>query len=273
MNVTAENYVELAMRTKADQQKILDRLVKLGPKAMQLINALIGGANDLGELAEPVKKWIEYGKDDALDAVNMKEEVGDELWRLAQICDAMGFTMQEAMEANIRKLQVRYGDKYSDLKALNRDLDAEREALVGDKPKPVFHLKDLGEQAKLADQGDEAAQKHVQAAYEQAQRRFGLEDDYTTYDSWAEIYQTICSAFAGDGTYQLLQNGQGFAEPPDELVTASLLMKSASAQPRLMDGWEMARNVATWIDGQTGELAVRMVADAEARFKEAQNVQ
>lgn len=39
--------------------------------------------------------------------------------------------LQDILESNIRKLQARYGDKYSDVAALNRDLDKEAKALEG----------------------------------------------------------------------------------------------------------------------------------------------
>lgn len=40
---------------------------------------------------------------------------------------------EHAMEVNISKLALRYGDKYSDFKALNRDVQAERQVLEGKK--------------------------------------------------------------------------------------------------------------------------------------------
>ncbi|WP_454735436.1 MazG nucleotide pyrophosphohydrolase domain-containing protein [Cupriavidus necator] len=40
--------------------------------------------------------------------------------------------LDEAMEANVNKLAKRYGDKYSDYAALNRDVDAERAGLEAD---------------------------------------------------------------------------------------------------------------------------------------------
>lgn len=43
----------------------------------------------------------------------------------------LGIEMADILESNIRKLQARYGDKYSDVAALNRDLDQERKALEG----------------------------------------------------------------------------------------------------------------------------------------------
>lgn len=125
----ASNYERLAMRTLADQQLILDRLVALGPRAMQLDNAARGLADDCGEVCGCVKKYIEYGQ--PLDAVNLLEEVGDVLWRLAQICDAAGLTLERAMEANVSKLALRYPDKYTDERALeaNRNRKSERFAV------------------------------------------------------------------------------------------------------------------------------------------------
>lgn len=40
-------------------------------------------------------------------------------------------SLEESLDRNIAKLQKRYGEKYSDLAALNRDLDGERAVLEG----------------------------------------------------------------------------------------------------------------------------------------------
>jgi len=125
-----DDYQLAAMRTKADQQLILDRLCRLGSPAMQLDNAVTGLSDEVGELNAARKKWIEYGQE--LDRLNVKEEVGDCLWRLAQICDAVDLSLQECAEGNINKLKKRYPEKYTDLLAVeaNRDREVEREALV-----------------------------------------------------------------------------------------------------------------------------------------------
>lgn len=126
--MTLDEYSEKALRTEADQEKILRRLYsELGPQAMRLDNAARGLAGDAGEVSSAVMKYIEYGR--ALDRVNLLEEVGDCLWRLNQVCVAAGLSLQEAMEANIRKLQARYPDKYTDAASANRDKEAERKAL------------------------------------------------------------------------------------------------------------------------------------------------
>lgn len=123
----ARTYQSVALKTMADQQKILDRLVGLGPLAMQLDNGARGLADDAGEVSGVIKKHIEYGQ--PLDVTHLMEELGDCFWRIAQICDAAGITFEEIWEANYLKLnKVRYKDGYSDeaAKEENRDRAAER---------------------------------------------------------------------------------------------------------------------------------------------------
>lgn len=130
--MTPDLYQQLARRTQADQGKILQRLLLLGPEAMRLDNAARGLAGDAGEVSSAVMKFIEYGRE--LDGVNLLEEVGDCLWRLGQLCDAaqelLGrpFTLDLAMAANIAKLEKRYPDKYSDHLAAEENRDRGREA-------------------------------------------------------------------------------------------------------------------------------------------------
>lgn len=126
--MTPDEYQRAALRTQADQRKVLERLVSLGPSAMQLDNAIRGMCNDVGEVADLVKDYIEYGK--PLDRAHLLEELGDVCWRVAQACQAAGFTMGEALEANIRKLSVRYPEKYTNELAANRDRAAERKAVA-----------------------------------------------------------------------------------------------------------------------------------------------
>lgn len=59
----------------------------------------------------------------------MKEEIGDLLWYMSRIADTCGFTLEEAMATNVAKLKARYGDKWTQEAALNRDLKLEREVL------------------------------------------------------------------------------------------------------------------------------------------------
>ena len=126
----AMNYVKLAMRTQASQEKIRERNYQLGTQATQLNNAARGMAGDVGEVNTCIQNWLEYGK--PLDTANLKEELGDVMWRIAQMCDAMGWSLEEVQAANIAKLKARYPEKYSDEQADPdaRDKEAEKKAIV-----------------------------------------------------------------------------------------------------------------------------------------------
>lgn len=62
------------------------------------------------------------------DATKVVEALGSSLGAL---CGLYGLDPALAMELNIKKLAKRYGEKYSDVAALNRDTGAEREVLEG----------------------------------------------------------------------------------------------------------------------------------------------
>lgn len=128
--MTPNEYQQLAMRTQAPTELIRERWMNASDEVIQLETAFRGLADEVGEIASNLKSHIEYGKE--FDRTNMKEEVGDLLWRIAQICQASGFTVEEAMEANIRKLKKRYPYIYSDHLAAeeNRDRKAEAEAIA-----------------------------------------------------------------------------------------------------------------------------------------------
>ena len=76
----------------------------------RLMTALIGMMAESGEFAEVVKKKVfqsdsEFSNDEIF---HMKRELGDVLWYWVQGCKALGFTPDEVMDENIRKLEKRY---------------------------------------------------------------------------------------------------------------------------------------------------------------------
>lgn len=54
----------------------------------------------------------------------------NKIWQLTDLyCKVYGFTIEDALNANFAKLSLRYPEKFTEELAINRDLDAEREAL------------------------------------------------------------------------------------------------------------------------------------------------
>jgi len=121
--VNSKNYIQDAIRTEStDFQSMDQRLGDNGTK--RLLHAGIGLATEAGEFLDALKKHIFYGKE--LDRVNLKEEMGDLFWYMAIACDELGVEFEPLMERNIEKLKARYGEKFTENKAENRDLDSER---------------------------------------------------------------------------------------------------------------------------------------------------
>jgi len=112
------DYIEEANRTKSAMHCAVD---------VDTEHGILGIATEAGELLDALKKAIFYGK--PLDLVNIKEEIGDAMWYIALICKANGWTFEEIQQQNIAKLKARYPDKFTQDKALNRDLPKEREVL------------------------------------------------------------------------------------------------------------------------------------------------
>lgn len=106
----------------------------------QLFHAIIGNFTEAGEQLEAWLNAYLYGKD--LDATNMREEFGDNLWYLAIGMNAVEKITGEPcdfeteMARVIKKLKTRFPDKFTEHAANNRDLAAERAVLEGS-PEPV----------------------------------------------------------------------------------------------------------------------------------------
>ena len=71
-----------------------------------IVYPTLGLTNEAGEVAGKVKK-IFRDKDGVIteeDRQALKQELGDVLWYLTQICTDLGLTLEEVAEANIAKL-------------------------------------------------------------------------------------------------------------------------------------------------------------------------
>lgn len=116
--MTNEEYIENVLRTESPKNPIVPR---------RLLHGTMGICTEAGELLDAVKKGMYYGK--PMDYVNIREEIGDLLWYMALIIDEMGWSFEQIMEENINKLKTRYPEKFTEEKAINRDLETERKIL------------------------------------------------------------------------------------------------------------------------------------------------
>lgn len=106
--MTDKQYLELAKMTLSTQED------KLG-------HFIVGLQTEASELLDAYKKHRWYGRD--LDIKNIKEEIGDAMWYLIQLCELIGYSLDEAKVDNIEKLKKRYPDGFKDV--ISRDVNKE----------------------------------------------------------------------------------------------------------------------------------------------------
>ena len=102
-------YQRLAMRTKADYRD----------RTTQMTNAALGLAGESGEVADMIKKWLDHGH--SMDFGKLEKELGDILWYIAEMCDAMDGQLSEVARRNIEKLRARYPDGFQSAQSINKD--------------------------------------------------------------------------------------------------------------------------------------------------------
>lgn len=124
--MTADEYQQLAERTSSSAGR---------PETVRLLHCALGLCTEAGEFQDVLKRLYFYGGDfEDTQRGNLEEELGDLLWYIAEGANALGVSISQLMEQNIRKLQVRYPDKFSEERATKRNLHEEMRAMK--KPQP-----------------------------------------------------------------------------------------------------------------------------------------
>ena len=104
----ANEYQRLAMKT-------------LNPSLSEkdiLVNSVMGLCGESGEAIDIVKKHLHQGH--ALNKEELIGELGDVAWYLAEACAALGVSLNEVLEGNIKKLKARYPEGFDSDKSINR---------------------------------------------------------------------------------------------------------------------------------------------------------
>ena len=82
-----------------------------------LHHALHGLAGEVGEIHSLFQKAFQGHP---LDPDHLKKETGDALWMIAEICTAMGWTLEDVAQTNIDKLLARFPNGFEVEKSLHR---------------------------------------------------------------------------------------------------------------------------------------------------------
>jgi NTP pyrophosphatase (non-canonical NTP hydrolase) len=115
-NMTINEYQNQASRTcLSEYEKLKNQLL---PPQQHILHAHMGISSEAGEIGDCIKKHFIYNQ--PFDFDNMLEECGDLLWYISLMVSACGGTLEQVMEANITKLQIRYPEKFTELHAKAR---------------------------------------------------------------------------------------------------------------------------------------------------------
>ena len=117
--ITIEKYQELSKRTNVD----------LGSLLNNNLHMIMGISTESGEIVDVFKKHLAYSKE--IDYINIKEEIGDLMFYIVNMCNMNGWDLRDIMQTNIDKLKTRYPEKFTEEEALNRNLKKERGVLEG----------------------------------------------------------------------------------------------------------------------------------------------
>ena len=66
---------------------------------------------EVGELLDEFQHRFEHER--PLDLAQVQEELGDMLWRMADLCSALDIRLGDIAQANIAKLQIRHPNGFS----------------------------------------------------------------------------------------------------------------------------------------------------------------
>ncbi|HET8707606.1 MAG TPA: nucleoside triphosphate pyrophosphohydrolase family protein [Pseudomonadales bacterium] len=100
-----------------DQFQALSRRTQ--PPAEHLLgHSALGIAGEAGEVVDVVKKHTYQGHE--LDVPKLVDEMGDILWHLCEMCDAIGVPFSAVASRNVAKLQERYPDGFDPERSRNR---------------------------------------------------------------------------------------------------------------------------------------------------------
>jgi NTP pyrophosphatase (non-canonical NTP hydrolase) len=89
----------------------------------RVMTSAIGMLAESGEFTEVLKKMVFQGKEFSEEnRFHMKRELGDILWYWIQGCIALGYTPDEVMDENIKKLEARYPNGFEVARSEKREV-------------------------------------------------------------------------------------------------------------------------------------------------------
>lgn len=96
----------------------VDILDSLDPLKVELLHMAVGMTGESGEVLDLIKKHVVNGHE--VDRKKLIEEIGDVLFYLHGLCNALDIYLDDALLNNYDKLRRRYPEGYSDAASVAR---------------------------------------------------------------------------------------------------------------------------------------------------------
>lgn len=108
-----------------EYQQLAARTINKDSSPVDVLNhALFGMVGEVGEIHSIFQKELQGHP---IDLDELKNEVGDLLWFVSELCTYYGWYLSDVMAANIKKLMKRYPDGFDADRSVNREDYAKQE--------------------------------------------------------------------------------------------------------------------------------------------------
>ena len=98
-----------------EYQKLCKRTAKkFSDKEKEIMTWGLGIAGEAGDVAGCIKKTVSHSDD---QKEGIKENLGDTLWYVSMICNFFGWSLEDILKNNIKKLEKRHPKGFSVRKA------------------------------------------------------------------------------------------------------------------------------------------------------------
>ena len=105
--MTGDEYQRLAARTINPNNSTVENL----------LHGILGISAEAGEFLGLFQKLYQGHE---IDSEHAGKELGDILWTIAEVCTCLGWSMDDIMALNIKKLQERYPNGFETEKSIHR---------------------------------------------------------------------------------------------------------------------------------------------------------
>jgi NTP pyrophosphatase (non-canonical NTP hydrolase) len=85
----------------------------------KILEGGMGLSGESAEVLELIKKWKCQGHE--LDLEKVQLELGDTLWYIAELIDALELNFETILFKNLKKLKQRYPDGFDSRRSINRE--------------------------------------------------------------------------------------------------------------------------------------------------------